>query len=213
MTSIRLPTSFALSLLATVTMFWFLGLLIAGDPSPRVPIPTIRVDFTPHIPDTPEVPKTRIRPPIEKPKPPPEKPTVTIDPKKATPFDERDPGLKPNTNFPGEGPGGPTQQSRVEFLPRTGTASRAPVPQVRIEPDYPGPARTRGIEGSITFRFTVAVDGSVKDIEILESDPPKVWDSATIRAVSSWRYQPAIRDGKPVEQRGMVATYRYELER
>jgi protein TonB len=140
-------------------------------------------------------------------------PTVAIDPAKVDPFDERDPGLLPNTNFGGNGPLGPTQQSRIDELPRTGTANRAPMPQVRIEPDYPPVARARGIEGRVTFRFTVAVDGRVKDVEILESDPPRIWDAATIRAVSNWKYQPAIRDGKPVEQSGLVATYRYELER
>jgi protein TonB len=214
MTSLRIPTSFALSLLATVAMFWFLGMLIAADPgSFHDRIRTIRgIDFTPHVPDTPEATKSRIRPPIEKPKPPPDVPKVTIDPKNATQFEQDRASLKPE-GVGGDGPGGPIQHARFQDLPSTGTASRAPVPQVRIEPDYPPAARARGIEGWVTFRFTVAADGRVKDVAIVAADPPNVWDSATIRAVSNWRYQPAIRDGKPVEQSGLVVTYRYELER
>jgi protein TonB len=87
------------------------------------------------------------------------------------------------------------------------------VPQIRIEPDYPPQARDRGLEGWVTFRFTVTKEGRVKDIEIVDSEPQRIWDSATIRAVSSWKYQPALKDGAPVEQVGLMATYRFELER
>jgi TonB family protein len=95
----------------------------------------------------------------------------------------------------------------------TGGNDRAPVPQIRIEPDYPVQQKDRGIEGWVTFQFTVAANGSVKDVVILASDPPRVWDATTIRAVSTWKYQPATKDGRPVEQVGLRATYRFELER
>jgi protein TonB len=84
---------------------------------------------------------------------------------------------------------------------------------VRIDPDYPPQARDRGIEGWVTFRFTVTASGSVRDIKILDSQPPRVWDSPTLRAVSTWKYQPAMKDGRPVEQAGVTVTYRYQLER
>ena len=84
---------------------------------------------------------------------------------------------------------------------------------MRIEPDYPTQARAQGLEGWITFRFTVTASGRVKDVQIVAAEPARIWDSATIRAVSSWKYQPAIVDGQPVERTGLTATYRFQLSR
>jgi len=211
MTSIRLSASFALSLLATATLFWFLGMLIAVDPG-RAPIPIIQsIDFHRHIPETEPVKIVRVKPVIEKPKPQSNVPTVIIDQKTVVPGNDPS-DLAPRDWFDG-GEGGLPRGSDSDYAFKGSGADRAAVPQLRIEPDFPAQAKARGIQGSITFRFTVAKDGSVKDIEILASEPPHVWDSATIRAVSNWKYQPAIKDGRPVEQVGLVVTYRYELER
>jgi TonB family protein len=73
------------------------------------------------------------------------------------------------------------------------------VPQVRIEPEYPPQAKDRGIEGWVLFQFTVTREGRVKDVVILDSQPKGIWDRATSARVSNWRYQPALKDGKPVE--------------
>ncbi|TMA35875.1 MAG: energy transducer TonB [Deltaproteobacteria bacterium] len=212
MTAIRLPVSFVLSLLATAALFWLLGVLITVDPAGTV-IPVVPgIDFTPKIPDTETITKPPIdRPPKEKPKPPPDVPTVTIDPKVIPGDDQND--LAPARI--GYGPGEIAPPTRHGDIGPSGSPSsdHGPIPRVRIAPDYPRQAADRGIEGWVTFRFTVAVDGSVQDVAILDSDPPHIWDSATKRAVSSWKYQPAIRDGRPVEQRGVTVTYRYELER
>jgi protein TonB len=87
------------------------------------------------------------------------------------------------------------------------------VPQVRIDPDYPQQAKDRGIEGWVQFRFTVTKEGRVKDVVIVDSKPKGMWDRETLRAVNNWRYQPALKDGKPIESRGMEVVYRYELDR
>ncbi len=52
--------------------------------------------------------------------------------------------------------------------------------------------------------FTVAVDGSVTNIEIRESTPPGVFDRAAIRAVEKWEFEPVIENGRPVEKRAGV---------
>ena len=43
--------------------------------------------------------------------------------------------------------------------------------------------------------------------------PRALWDRSVVRAVSNWRYQPAIKDGKPVEMRGVKVKHMFELER
>ena len=212
MTAIRLPVSFLLALCTTATLFWFLGVLTAVEPGGFV-IHTIGpIEIFRHVPDTETttIPHP-VRPPIVKPKETPVVPTIPVDPKKGLIDEDTKHPVLPGIG-PGEGEGIPSRPDPRRFTSHGGS-DRGPVPQVRIDPDYPPQAKDRGIEGWITFRFTVSATGQVKDIEIVDSDPPHVWDKTTMRAVANWKYQPALKDGKPVEQRGVTATYRYELDR
>ena len=209
MALVRLPVSFLLSVITTVTLFWFLGVLIATKhPYEVIPVvPAIQIGRL--IEDTPVATKPRVKP-IPKPPPPDASPMAFRDPKIVEPSIGDPSKLIPD--FTGTGDLLQPLRRDPQIAHRGGT-DRGPVPQVRIEPDYPAQLRDRGIEGWITFRFTVTKTGRVKDIEIVDSQPARVWDSATIRAVSSWQYQPALRDGVPVDQVGVMATYRFELER
>jgi len=210
MTAIRLPVSFALAMCATATLFGFLALLVAVPPR-GVVVPTIgHIDFTQHIPETPVLTIPHVKPP--KPRPPSDLPAVPVD-LRVAPVPNPDPiGSRLPLDGIGPEPNGPPSEGVRRLIGSTGT-DRGPIPEVRIPPDYPEPAKARRIEGWITVRFTVAIDGSVKDIAILDSQPRRIWDSATIRAVANWKYQPAVHDGRPVEQRGVMVTYTFELER
>jgi len=35
----------------------------------------------------------------------------------------------------------------------------------------------------------------------MESDPPRLFDEAALRAIERWKFRPKIVDGTPVEQR------------
>lgn len=208
---VRLPISFSLAACTTVALFWFLGMLVSVDLT-RTWIPVtrdIRIVRVP-VPEPDPIRIPPVKPPIVKPEPRPDLPNIVVNPHvdviRGTERTER--GLIDGIGKDLKGP----LIHGEEVAVRTGS-DRGPIPQVRIEPEYPESAKDRGIEGWITFSFTVAKDGSVKDVAILDAQPPRVWDSATRRAVSSWKYQPAIKDGKPVEQAGVTVTYRYELER
>ncbi len=58
-------------------------------------------------------------------------------------------------------------------------------------PEYPRAAERRGVEGSVTVLFTVAADGTVSAVEVVTATPPGVFDRAALRAVESWRFEPA----------------------
>jgi protein TonB len=210
MTSIRLPISFSLALGATATLFWFLAALTASVPPTGIWVPTLRDIRVTHVPDDPPKPPPT---PVKPPKPQPKLSEPMIGPsviRHPGPAFEVDPFVPGDPWTQGDGSPRPDDPRKITSL---GGTDHAPVPSVRIEPDYPSGAKDRGIEGWVTFRFTVAIDGSVKNVEIVDAQPPHVWDSATKRAVSSWKYQPAVKNGAPVEQQGMMATYRFELER
>jgi TonB family protein len=68
------------------------------------------------------------------------------------------------------------------------------------------------LEGSVVLEFTIATDGTTKDIVVVESSPPGVFDDAAVKALARWRYNPKIEDGQPVERRGVRTRIVFQLE-
>jgi len=93
-----------------------------------------------------------------------------------------------------------------------GGADRDAVPLVRIDPDYPMQARQRGQEGWVVLEFTISTAGTVKDVEVVSSEPGTVFDRAAVQAVRKWKYNPKILDGKPVERQGVKVRLDFEME-
>ncbi len=63
-------------------------------------------------------------------------------------------------------------------------------------PTYPEKARKERIEGKVTLKLLVNVDGSVRDVNVLEG--PEVFHQAAIDATLQWRFKPAEHNGKVV---------------
>ncbi len=76
------------------------------------------------------------------------------------------------------------------------------IPLVRIPPLYPPRALQLKKEGFVTMRFTINTDGTVRDIKVVQSEPPKLFESAAISALKKWKFKPKIENGKAVEQLG-----------
>lgn len=64
---------------------------------------------------------------------------------------------------------------------------------------YPPEAIAAHAEGSAVLEFTVATDGSTKDVKIRSSSGNADLDAASLACVATWRYRPATRDGAPIE--------------
>ena len=58
-------------------------------------------------------------------------------------------------------------------------------------------ARAKSIEGYVLLRFTVTETGAVADPEVMQAEPPGIFNRAARRAVLRWKYQPQMVDGKP----------------
>lgn len=78
------------------------------------------------------------------------------------------------------------------------------------DPRYPKKALERGIEGWVTVEFTVAADGTTRDIEVTAAQPTGVFDEAVADAIGTWRYRPRIVAGHAVDQR-VEARLRFRL--
>ncbi|MEM9057698.1 MAG: TonB family protein, partial [Pseudomonadota bacterium] len=73
-----------------------------------------------------------------------------------------------------------------------------------VPPEYPYVAQRRGLEGAVLLEFTLTVDGTVADIEVIESNPGTTFDRAAITALSGWEYEPYTTGGQPREVRARV---------
>ncbi len=73
-----------------------------------------------------------------------------------------------------------------------------------VAPKYPRAAQRRGVSGWVDVVFTVAMDGSVKDLEVRDAAPEGIFDSAALRAVERWEFEPIIENGVLVEKRAGV---------
>lgn|GEM_PF-605256 len=68
-----------------------------------------------------------------------------------------------------------------------------------VAPEYPDRALDAHISGSVTVEFTIDKRGRPVNVHVIQSDPAGVFDSAAVKAVSNWRYQPAVLNGVPTE--------------
>lgn len=73
-----------------------------------------------------------------------------------------------------------------------------------VAPKYPRGAERRGISGWVDVVFTVAADGSVRDAEVLGSEPGDTFVASAIAAVERWEFEPIQENGSVVEKRAGV---------
>lgn len=63
-------------------------------------------------------------------------------------------------------------------------------------PAYPEAARKKGLQGDVILKVRIDATGLVIAVELIRGDEP--FASVAIAAVRTWRYRPALIDGKPV---------------
>jgi protein TonB len=87
------------------------------------------------------------------------------------------------------------------------------LPIVKVAPVYPQRPMSRGIEGWVLVEFTVTTSGTVRDPQVVDADPPNVFNRAALDAAAKFKYKPRVVNGKPVEVAGVQNLIRFELER
>lgn len=73
-----------------------------------------------------------------------------------------------------------------------------PRPKSRSAFRYPPAAKKKGIKGYVVLSVLVDTDGSVKQVQVLESNPSGVFDDAALQGVRSWQFEPAKYKGDNV---------------
>jgi protein TonB len=82
---------------------------------------------------------------------------------------------------------------------------------VRINPEYPPRALSRGIQGWVIVQFTITSTGTVKDQKVVDSSN-KIFDDAALKAIGRWRYNAKVEEGVAVERRGVQTKLVFQLE-
>ena len=73
-----------------------------------------------------------------------------------------------------------------------------------VAPRYPRAAERRNLSGWVDIVFTVAQDGTTKDIEIRNSEPGQTFVNAATKAVEKWEFMPIFENGIVIEKRAGV---------
>ncbi|PIE43257.1 MAG: hypothetical protein CSA50_06135 [Gammaproteobacteria bacterium] len=155
--------------------------------------------------DIPELEEQRLKP-EKPPKEPPPPPPPALEPARASPPQIIQSPLLSRNNL---------AQPRVPLVPGfkmmplrhiSGFYSLddldvKPRLSYRAPPIYPYRAKRMNISGHVRIRFDVGRDGRVSNIQILESEPPEIFDDAVLAAVSKWQFHPGELMGDTVATR------------
>lgn len=200
---IRVILSIVLGLLITFMLLVGMAALISGGAKryeDRSGAPVI--DIVMDKPKSSVQERKRVPPPPPPPPPQPQKVTQ-VQPETSSPDAPSINMDLPAVQLSGNSAG----MSEPAMVARDGDAT----PIVRIEPKYPVKAAREGKEGWVKLRFTIAKDGSTKDIEVIDAQPARLFDSEAKRALAKWKYNPRMEGGKPLEQPGIVVQLDFKM--
>lgn len=200
--SLRIPIALMLACVITFGLFWTMqalvgaeGKLLEGSSAPKIDFVRLRKNNTPQE-------KKREAPKRQKPEQAPPPPEISVS--KAN--------LEPSSDLGAIGADIDMGDALAAGLGSGAGSDRDAVPLVRIEPDYPMRARQRGIEGHVHLSFTISKSGTVKDVGIVTSEPPGIFEKAAIAAVSRWKYNPKIVGGAAVERPNQQVWFPFDME-
>jgi TonB family protein len=79
----------------------------------------------------------------------------------------------------------------------------APVPLRKVDPKYPPSLMSERVEGEVVLYAVIRGDGTVDSIQLVHGIDEKL-DENAMQALSQWKFQPAARQGSPVELEAIV---------
>ncbi len=197
--ALRIPIAVFAGATFTASMFWLLWSLVTTsfDVSDRAE--AARIEFSRMRRDTEVATKRDEKVERERPPPTPQQPRIAFS---AGGIDNNVAQLAPMVDARGA-------MSRMSM---SAGSDRDVIPLVRINPDYPPRALSRGLEGWVQVQFTITATGTVKDAIVVNAQPKNIFDDAALKAIARWRYNPKVDAGVAVERVGVQTIIRFQLE-
>lgn len=107
--------------------------------------------------------------------------------------------------------GGGIVLPELPHVPVFRDATRDPRFAGRFQPDYPASRIRDGIEGRCPVTVTIAPSGRVSDVASNGCDDDAFFAATQRQALRHWRFQPATRDGVPVQStQSLTVTFRLD---
>ena len=82
----------------------------------------------------------------------------------------------------------------------------------KLLPEYPRQAIRYGIEGSVKVQFNVDSFGAVLDPYVVDSNPPGIFERASIKAVRKLIYEPPLFEEKSVNVNNVQVDIVFKFE-
>jgi TonB family protein len=97
----------------------------------------------------------------------------------------------------------PGPGSQVGGVYSVGNGVSPPIPTYKPEPPYTEEAKAAKLQGIVRLLVIIGADGAVSDVKVTEG-LGKGLDESAVQTVKSWKFKPAMKDGKPVPCKVMV---------
>jgi len=194
---VRFPVAVVFALTLASSLFWTLWTLTSVE-FKLEEVKAVRIDFTRMRQDSQTASRREEKVELEPPPVAPDVPKLAVS---SGGVDNNIMTLAPTIDT----------SSAMTGIKLGGGSDRDVMPLVRINPDYPPRALSRGIEGWVQIQFTITATGTVKDAVVVKSSS-QMFEEAAIKAILRWRYNPKIENGEGVERVGMQTILRFELE-
>ncbi len=104
----------------------------------------------------------------------------------------------------------PTASKSISIGP-TALIDGEHIPIVKVQPNYPSSASSRGIEGYVVVSFTILPSGATAHAEVIEAVPANVFNRSALKAVERFKYKPKVVDGKAEPVHNVHHRLTYEL--
>jgi protein TonB len=191
----RLFVGVPVAAVVTAVLFLFMAYMIRQQAKLQEEQEAIKIDVTAQIQET-DLSRTKQfkRPVLDTPPPPP-------------------PAVHDPSNRPAIG-GVRAAIPTLDVNLRLGSGfnpDRDAQPLVRIPAIYPDRCKERARDREhVQVEFDVAPDGTTTNIKVVDSTNTCL-NSAAVRSVEKWKYQPKIVDGQAQWRRGVATTVTFEL--
>ena len=201
--SIRYLFSLFVGLGVTFGLFWFMNFMINSD----ILISSTKQDFAVmsfiRVKQEHKIAPKKREVPKEPKKPLKQPPKLKLETTTKTQIDATikidTPKIPLNLNLVNNGLSGANIAQSIGNIADNIAVNLMPI--FKIPPTYPNRAKIFRKEGSVTLEFTITKSGFVRDIKVIEANPPKLFNKSAIKALSKWKFKPRLEGGKPVSQR------------
>ena len=203
MSALRFPATFAVGALLTSLVFLLLWVFIhTGEKHELAQQEATKIDFTRLRRDTEVASKRQTKAKRERPDIVPQQMKMNFANASASTASVA--MIQPEVN---------ARAAMTKMTVNVGGSDRDTMPLVRINPDYPPRAQSRGIEGWVLIEFTITAAGTVRDARVIQASPKGYFEDAALKAISRWRYNPKVQEGVAVERVGVRVRLSFNMER